>query len=183
MSDSENTPQGTARINSERFETQLATVWFAANYYYEASYRHGREYIGVVFHVPNEPDSEKKYGLTVRGDGTCLQTKVRVGDVPHGTIPVAVWHTHIPLTACKTSSLAEQVFLHALSLFDFGTEQFSADDIKLSDESSKASRQLWGHRIPIYLVTDTLIKRYQGPGVLDKIWTKERPAHLPAYMR
>jgi hypothetical protein len=60
MSDSENTPQGTARINSERFETQLATVWFAANYYYEASYRHGREYIGVVFHVPNEPDSEKK---------------------------------------------------------------------------------------------------------------------------
>jgi hypothetical protein len=59
MSDSENTPQGTARINSERFETQLATVWFAANYYYEASYRHGREYIGVVFHVPNEPDSEK----------------------------------------------------------------------------------------------------------------------------
>jgi hypothetical protein len=31
MSDSARTPQRTARVNSERFDTELAAVWFAAN--------------------------------------------------------------------------------------------------------------------------------------------------------
>src|SRR5262249_28751835 len=82
MSDSEPTPRGTARVNSERFSTELAAVWYAANYYYQSSYKRGREYIGSVFR-----QADGKYGVTVRSDGGFAQSTIRIGDVPRGAIP------------------------------------------------------------------------------------------------
>lgn len=172
MSDDQKTPQGTARINSERFETELAAVWYAANYYYQSSYNHGREYIGVVFR-----ESEGNFGLTVRGDGGFAGAKVRIGDIPKGTIPMAVWHTHIPSTAGKLST-AGQILMLLMTSFDLGWDEFSGKDQKLSDDASKVSLRIWGHRIPIYLVTSTLIKRYRGPNLPDKIWHKDPPSQM-----
>jgi len=37
------------RVTPERFDTELAAVWSAANFYNKASYQHLAEYIGVVF--------------------------------------------------------------------------------------------------------------------------------------
>lgn len=172
MADSERTPMGTARVNSERFDTELAAVWYAANYYYETSYRRHREYIGVVFREPSG-----RYGLTVRGDGGFHQSKVRIGDVPAGAIPVAVWHTHLPSTAAS-DSLAGQALMFLLSGFDLDWDEFSTEDRVLSDNASKISRKLWGHRIPIYLITGTVIKRYRGPSLPDKVWPKKLPARM-----
>jgi len=172
MSDNELTPQRTARINSERFNTELEAVWYAANYYYKTSYQRGREYIGVVFREPNG-----RFGITVRGDGVCFQTKVRVGDVPNGTKPTAVWHTHIPSTACATS-FEGKVFMLLLTSFDFDWDEFSGDDRALSDNASKISIKRWGHRIPIYLVTATMIKRYRGNNLPDKVWHKDAPSQM-----
>lgn len=172
MSDHEYTPQGTARINSEKFDTELAAVWYAANYYYQASYRRGREYIGVVFREPSG-----KFGITVRGDGGFAGSKVRIGDVPRGAIPTAVWHTHIPSTAGNISA-AGQVLMLLLTSFDMGWDEFSDNDKKLSDDASKISLRLWGHRIPIYLVTATMIKRYRGTDLPDKVWPKDPPSRM-----
>ena len=89
MGDDQRTPGGTARVNSERFDTELAAVWYAANYYYEASCRRQREYTGVVF------SEGQKFGTTVRSDGTKSHA-YPTADVPSGTFPVAIWHTHLP---------------------------------------------------------------------------------------
>lgn len=177
MSDTERTPQGTARINSERFDTELAAVWYAANFYYETSYRRHREYIGVVFREPSG-----RLGLTVRGDGGFHQSKVRIGDVPTGAIPVAVWHTHLP-SAAASDSLTGQILMLLLSSFDLGWDEFSGYDKDLSNNASKVSLARWGHRIPIYLVTGTQIKRYRGSNLPDKVWQKDLPAHMVKTMR
>ena len=172
MSDSERTPQRTARINSERFDTELAAVWYAANYYYETSYRRDREYIGVVFR-----EESGKYGLTVRGDGAHAESKVRIGDVPLGTIPTAVWHTHLPSSAGSASDIAKAIML-IISSFDLGWDEFSDNDTKLSDGASRVSLARWGHRIPIYLVTAAVIKRYRGPHLNDQVWSKPAPGRM-----
>lgn len=177
MTDTERTPQGTARINSERFDTELAAVWYAANYYYETSFRRHREYIGVVFREPGE-----RYGLTVRGDGGFHQSKVRIGDVPAGSIPMAVWHTHLPSSAAS-DSLGGQLLMFILSSFDLGWDEFSTEDMTLSDNASKVSLARWGHRIPIYLITGTQIKRYRGRNIPDKVWSKALPAHMARTMK
>jgi hypothetical protein len=172
MSDSERTPQRTARVNSERFDTELAAVWYAANYYYETSYRRDREYIGVVFR-----ESNWKFGLTVRGDGSHSESKVRIGDVPRGTVPTAVWHTHLPASAGNASDAAKLITL-ILSTFDLGWDEFSGNDTKLSDDASKVSLTRWGHRIPIYLVTATVIKKYRGPHLRERVWSKPAPSRM-----
>jgi hypothetical protein len=177
MSDSEFTPQGTARVNSLRFDTELAAVWYAANYYYQASYNHGREYIGVVFRDPGAKPNEQ-YGITVRGDGGFRSSKVRVGDVPRGTIPQAVWHTHIPLRAGVHDPLALAVASLLDLVEDLELESFSTKDYNISDEASKVSVWRWGHRIPIYFVTATVIKRYRHPAVPEKMWHKEPPSQM-----
>jgi hypothetical protein len=172
MSDSERTPQRTARVNSERFDTELAAVWYAANYYYETSYRGDREYIGVVFREPNW-----KFGLTVRGDGAHSESKARIGDVPPGTVPTAVWHTHLPASAGNASDAAKLITL-ILSTFDLGWDEFSGNDTTLSDDASKVSLTRWGHRIPIYLVTAAVIKKYRGPHLTERVWSKPAPSRM-----
>ena len=138
MSDSERTPQRTARISSERFDTELAAVWYAANYYYETSYRRDREYIGVVFR-----DENWKFGLTVRGDGSHSESKIRIGDVPLGTIPTAVWHTHLPASAGNASDAAK-IITWIISSFDLGWDEFSGNDTKLSDDASTGEPRALG---------------------------------------
>ena len=173
MSDNRRTPQGTARVNSERFDTELAAVWYAANYYYEVSERSGREYIGVVFR-----DGSNKFGITVRGDGGFTSSTVRIGDVPTGTVPTAVWHTHPAVPS--TASLGSKIVLGLLGvgLLD---DDFSSADIALADRATVASRRLFGHPISIYLATATVIKRYR-PGLAnpEKTWGKEPPARMSA---
>jgi hypothetical protein len=169
MSDSERTPQRTARINSERFDTELAAVWYAANYYYETSYRRDREYIGVVFREPNW-----KFGLTVRGDGSHSESKVRIGDIPLGTIPTAVWHTHLPASAGNASDAAKLI-TWIISSFDLGWDEFSGNDTKLSDDASKVGLTRWAHLIPFYLVTQTFIKMYGGPLGGVGVWSTRAP--------
>jgi len=170
MSDNERTPLGTARINSERFDTELAAVWFAANYYYESSFKRGCEYIGVVFQ-----ESNRKFGVTVsdlyRGFGG---SKVLVRDVPRGTNPMAVWHTHIPCFAGSVSKDA-QVLRCVLTSFDLGWDEFSGADTDITHVQSKISKR----PIPIYLITATTIKRYTGPrGDQLKVWSKEAPSRM-----
>jgi Domain of unknown function (DUF4329) len=172
MSDSERTPQRTARINSERFDTELAAVWYAANYYYESSDHRDREYIGVVFREPNW-----KFGLTVRGDGSHSESKVRIGDVPLGTVPTAVWHTHLPASAGNASDAAKLI-TWIISSFDLGWDEFSGNDTKLSNDASTVSLKRWGHRIPIYLVTATVIKKYRGPHLAERVWSKPAPSRM-----
>jgi hypothetical protein len=173
VSDDERTPQGTARINSERFDTELAAVWYAANYYYEASFRRGGEYIGVVFR-----DADGRYGLTVRSDGGFSGAKVRVFDVPHGTVPTAVWHTHVPYTSGKADPL-ERVFLLLMTTFDLGWDEFSGGDRMLAENATQISRRAWGHSIAIYLVTASLIRRYRpGARIPEKSWPKAMPSGM-----
>ena len=177
MSDSERTPQGSARVNSERFETELAAVWYAANYYYESSYRRGGEYIGVVF-----LDADGKYGITVRGDGGFAGSKVRIHDVPRGTAPMAVWHTHIPCTAGETDAIVKILLCLATTL-DAGWDTFSSEDRKLSDDASKWSVPAYGRRFPIYLVTATQIKRYRGEKYPEMVWRKDPPSRMRSMFR
>src|SRR5262245_26897509 len=174
MGDGEYTPQRTARISSERFDTELAVVWYAANYYYETSYRLDREYIGVVFR-----ESNWKFGLTVRGDGSHAESKVRVADVPLGTIPTAVWCTHLTASACTASDVAKAITW--ISSFDLGWDESSDDNTKLSDGASKVSFRSWGRRIPIYLVTATVIKKYRGPHLAERVWSKPAPSRMLQY--
>jgi hypothetical protein len=177
MSDSERTPQGSARVNARRFDTELAAVWYAANYYYEASWNRGREYIGVVFYDPSANSSDR-YGITVRGDGGVIGSKVRVGDVPRGTIPRAVWHTHIS-TRAGVHDLGTLLITSLIDLVeDLELDQFSPADRGLSDSASQISVKRWGHRIPIYLATATVIKRYSHPKWPEKVWHKAQPSHM-----
>jgi hypothetical protein len=168
MSDNQRTPQGTARVNSERFDAELAAVWYAANQYYTASFRGAREYIGVVF-----KDAAGQYGITVRGDGNYFHSKVRIGDVPKKTTPVAVWHTHVNSSAFEDP--AAQVIASLISSFDMDWDEFSGDDTALADNTTKALQRSF----PIYLVTPTVIRRYR-PGSEVKSWPKDPP---PAFNR
>ena len=172
MSDHERTPERTARVNSERFASELAAVWYAANFYYAVSQRHGREYIGVVFRTP-----AGKYGFTVRGDGGFLGAKVRIADVPVGTVPTAVWHTHIKVP--PTESIEVQVLMNLLTAFDLGYDQFSGTDRNLADRATAYSLRKYGHPISIYLATATVIRRYRpGSGRPEQSWGKEPPGQM-----
>jgi hypothetical protein len=75
-------------------------------------------------------------------------------------------------------SVGEEILRLLLFSFDLGWDKFSDDDRDLSDNASKVSLKLWGYRIPIYFVTATLIKRYRGRNLLDKVWHKDAPSHM-----
>ena len=170
MSDSERTPWGSARVNSERFQTELAAVWYAANYYYAASYHRGAEYIGVVFR-----GRDKRFGITVRNDGGFIASRVKIGDVPRGTVPTAVWHTHVPSSSAKT--FEGEVFLTLLTSFDMDWNKFSSADRELAENATAVSMKLFGRPISIYLVTDRLIRRYRpGARIPERTWSKEPPS-------
>jgi hypothetical protein len=177
MSDTQRTPRGTARVNSEECETELAAVWFAANFYYESSVRRRKEYIGVVFRKPNG-----KFGITVRGDGTFAGCKVSVFDVPDGTIPVAVWHTHLPMTLLGKTIIAKllgEAFEEFSELVGASFEDFSDRDKKLARDNTRRSVLSGGGVIRIYLATDTLIKRFTpGSEHPEKIWHKQPPGRM-----
>jgi hypothetical protein len=143
MSDNQKTPRKTARVNSERFNTELEAVWYAANYYNKVSYQHLGEYIGVVF---RENYGQRKYGITVRGDGDFFQSKVSIGDVPHGTEPIAVWHTHVP--SCAAKDPIAQVLLYLFTTGDADWDQFSGADRTLADKATKAARKLFTTAFP-----------------------------------
>jgi hypothetical protein len=168
MSDNESTPGGTARVNSERFETELAAVWYAANYYYETSYRRRREYTGVVFR-----DGET-FGITVRGDGTNLHA-YPTPDVPGGTVPSAIWHTHLPASMSSEYPKLNLVYKRVLKEWFGKTLEhlFSDDDMR----TSALWTQKFGRPIPIYLVTAKIIRRYRGPNQ-DKEWIKDAPSGM-----
>jgi hypothetical protein len=168
MSDDQRTPAGTARVNSERFDTELAAVWYAANYYYQTSYLRKREYTGVVFQ-----DGEK-FGITVRGDGTSSHA-YPTADVPSGTIPMAIWHTHLPASMSGEYPALNQ--LYALLLKELTGEI-------LEHQVSKDDHNTWvlwtrkfGRLIPVYLVTAKIIKRYSGPNQ-EKVWVKDPPSRM-----
>jgi len=170
MSDDQRTPAGTARVNSERFDTQLEAVWYAANYYYQASYLRKREYTGVVFQ-----DGEK-FGLTVRGDGTSSHAHP-TADVPLGTIPMAIWHTHLPASMSGEYPALNQLYALLLKALtgEILEHSFSPND--------KNTFVLWtlkfGRPIPVYLVTAHIIKRYTGPKPQqDKMWLKDPPSRM-----
>lgn len=171
MSDDERTPLKTARVNSERFDTELAAVWYAANYYYEASYRRRAEYCGIVFRERNG-----KIGITVRSDGDSAHASV-IPDVPAGSTPIAVWHTHLPASVSGNHPATNYLF----SLFykamtgSSMDEEFSPADLGLTPQS-------WVHKfkqkIPIYLVTATVIKRHGVNSKMNGVWSKEPPSHM-----
>jgi hypothetical protein len=168
MSDDQRTPAGTARVNSERFHTELEAVWYAANYYYESSYLRKREYTGIVFQ-----DGEK-VGITVRGDGTSSHA-YPTADVPHGTTPLAIWHTHLPASMSGEYPALNQ--LYALLLRELTGEilehTFSTDD----HNTWVLWTRKFGRLIPVYLVTAKIIKRYTGPN-RDKVWVKDPPSRM-----
>ena len=146
-------------------DTELEAVWYAANQFYGASQKNRVEYGGNVYVRP-----DGKYVLTV--GKSKLEYHVRVEDQAfQGLVLTAKWHTHLP----AKSELAE-------ALDDFlgiGQYNFSTDDRNLAEEKST--------KIPgfsLYLVTDTVIKRYRpGSAKPEKSWTKEPPAHLEKLRR
>ena len=125
-----------------------------------------------------QPD--KKFGLTVRSDGAFSTSTVRIGDVPRGTVPTAVWHTHLPSSA-GTTSLAQQIFRAILTSFDLGWDEFSTEDRTLANDATQASLKLYGHPISIYLATATVIRRYRPTSANpEKSWAKEAPSRMRA---
>ena len=174
MSDSERTPQGTARINSERFETELEAVWYAANYYYEASYRRMREYGGVVFR------EGEKFGITVR-IGMASRAGVASGiritpDVPPRTMAKAIWHTHLPASMSGDTPGLNALYARLLKELtgEILEHQYSPDD----QNTQAAWTRDFGRVIPIYLVTANIIERYVGPGPIRGVWAKDPPSRM-----
>jgi hypothetical protein len=171
MSDDQATPLNSARVNSERFPSELGAVWYAANFYYEASLRRTVEYCGVVF----RDNKSGQFGITVRRGHDPGKVTI-IPDVPASTIPVAVWHTHLP--AAKSSHYPAANVLYSYiyeAMYGVTLEEvFSDADKDLSkDWSKKFSRP-----IPIYLVTGTVIKRFNPTGGLNGRWQKDLPSRM-----
>ncbi|WP_137124714.1 DUF4329 domain-containing protein [Roseomonas sp. HF4] len=162
-------------VNDHESETELGAVWYAANYYYEASYRSGREYGGLVFRRPNG-----MFSVTVRkGTWDSLNYKNATADVPAGGVPVAMWHTHLPGSAARGVSEGTRTVLAVGDLlgdlFGMGYDDFSDGDMDLARRAT-AARQ---HNFPIYLATATVIKRF-SPRAKEQIqvWKKPPPSGM-----
>jgi hypothetical protein len=162
-------------VNPKEFDTQLAAVWFAANYYYKESYLRGGETTGVLFKRPNG-----KHSFTVRQEGGFKSAAVKWSDVPknQGFEITGAWHTHIPGSRfCQLNSVGAGIACVAFTLTDsllgeFRT--FSPED--RTDVADRATRVL-GRPIPFYLLTADMIKRYT-PGQPDKTWRKAIPSKM-----
>jgi hypothetical protein len=162
------------KVNPEEAQTELGIVWYAANYYYEASFRAGREYGGLVFRRPTGT-----WSVTLRkGSFDTLAWKDIHKDMPAGCWPAAYWHTHLPASAYRGGSGGG--LLVALSdvlgsLVGQGFEDFSGGDI---DSARKAAAVL-GRPFSIYLCTATLIKRWHsGRANNPQVWKKEPPSRM-----
>ena len=163
------------------FDTELAAVWFAANFYYKESYMRGGETTGVLFKKPND-----KYSFTFRMDGGFGTSLVRWSDVPknQGFVITAAWHTHVPGTrACqiKDGGMGAAIACLAFTLTDTilrENESFSGKDRKLADDATKITRR----NIAFYLITADLIKRYT-PGKPEKSWKKDIPSKMAGIWR
>ena len=164
-------------VNPHEFNTELHAVWYAANYYYQASFNRRAEYSGIVFKKPNG-----KYGITIRRDGKFHQSKIHMEDVPDGVDPRAIWHTHLPYTRLTDHDGMKILGLLAESvsgLLGASFEDFSSADRGLAERGTKAALKQLGHRFSIYLVTATLIKRYTpGAKTPEKEWPKAPPSKM-----
>lgn len=164
-------------INPREFDTELQAVWFAANYYYEASFRRRKEYSGVVFQKPNG-----KFSLTIRRDGQFHQSKVRIDDAPADGDLRAIWHTHIPYTQLSNNDDIKIIALALESIEDLlggGFENFSTADKRMAEDLTQQSLKIVRRRFPIYLITASVIKRYTpGAKTPEKTWSKEPPGKM-----
>jgi hypothetical protein len=166
-------------VNERECKTELEAVWFASNYYYEASWRSQKEYGGVVFKRSNG-----SFGVTIRkGNFDSLNFKDCLKDMPAGATAKALWHTHLPETVRPNVSEGARSFLSFSesfgSLFGFGFEDFSSADEKLAERVSRATK----NNFPIYLVTAKIIKRYSPlRSELIQTWAKPPPPGLIRYL-
>jgi hypothetical protein len=162
-------------VNDHESDTELAAVWHAANYYYEASYRAGREYGGLVFRRPNG-----RFSVTIRkGTFDALNFKDATKDLPPACTPVAFWHTHLPGSAAKDVSEGTRTLLGLGDvlgdLFGMGYDDFSDNDMRLAVKATANIRR----NFPIYLVTETVIKRFSPRrSELIQVWRKPPPARM-----
>jgi hypothetical protein len=161
------------------FETELATVWFCANYYYQASYKARREYCGVVFKQPSG-----KFGSTIRRDGNFSESRIRTTDVPlrGGNDIVAAWHTHLPYTALGQKvegKLGGDILEIISAALGASYEDFSSADKRLAQTADQKAKEIFGHGFAFYLVTATLIRRYAPSRSPDyKAWPKDPPSKM-----
>ena len=163
-------------VNPKEFDTELAAVWYAANYYYKESYLRGGETTGVLFKKPNG-----KYSFTVRQDGGYLTSLVRWRDVPKGQgfVITAAWHTHIPgsrVCQAKGDPVAVGLACIFFSLGDKLIEEFRSFSDKDRILANKKSDET-GRDISFYLITADMIKRYT-PGIPEKRWNKDIPSRM-----
>ena len=166
-------------VNPHEASSELAAVWYAANYYYKVSFTRRVEYVGWVFKRANG-----SYGITVREGLGFDSAEARVEDVPQylGAIPTAIWHTHLPFDALARDGDLKVIARgidDLASEFGMGWRNFSGKDIKLSRAWTEVALKKIGRKISIYLVTDTLIKRFTPDGNPQiKSWPKKAPSHF-----
>jgi hypothetical protein len=165
------------RVNAHESDTELAAVWYAANYYYEASYDEGCEWGGAVFKRSNA-----KFSLTLRkGSFGHLDFKDIEKDVPDGAVLRALWHTHLPADAMRGNDLLLGVNYLVTDLL-FGYDDFStgADgDTGLAERTSAKLER----NVPFYLVTATVIKRFSPLKTeLNQTWHKPMPPRMAKRM-
>ena len=167
-------------VNPKEFDTELAAVWYAANYYYKESYLRGGETTGVLFQKPNT-----KFSFTVRQEGGFHSSAVKWSDVPknQGFEITAAWHTHVPGTrACQLNGIGAGIACLLFTLTDsvFGEfRSFSPEDrVNVADHATKVLER----PVSFYLITADMIKRYT-PGKPEKTWKKDIPSRMKGIWR
>lgn len=161
-------------VSDRVWPTELAAVWFAANFFYQASFKRQKEFIGWVFKRP-----DGTFGISEPNVGTFERAKPPEGGVPEDADVVAVWHTHIPLTVTRMGKVFG-LLSEALGAMTTGSfEDFSEDDRDMARDFTEVGLKKAGHRVPIYLITATRIKRFT-PGLKreEKSWAKEPPGRM-----
>jgi Domain of unknown function (DUF4329) len=152
-------------------EAELGAVWYAANQYYEASFKNAVEYVGIVFKRP-----DGKYVVTAHRGNSQFHCQVPNDKFP-GFTPTAVWHTHVPLHVADPSGEAKGFldFIESASAVLFGGGRFnlSGPDKEVADILTERL----GWPFAVYAVTMTTIKRYR-PGSGEKEWVKDPPSRM-----
>jgi hypothetical protein len=172
--------------------SELGAVWFAANYYFEASFKHMVEYNGWVFR-----NGRGKFQISGRRGKSPIITEVLRSDVPKGADPVAVWHTHLPSNRVLMIKDEQGRFVRGPDgkwLIDKGNREiagffdlvrgapadaFSGPD---RDTANILAREVWhkfGHGFALYICLATEIKRLRvGSAQPDGAWPKDPPARM-----
>jgi hypothetical protein len=178
-------------------DTELGAVWFAANYYFEASFKRAREYNGWVFR-----NTRGKYQITGRRGDSALFTQFFPADLPRGVDPVAVWHTHVPTTRALmlTDEKNKNQFIRGpdgkwrmdrssmpfVDIADMvrhatgsGPSAFSGADKTAAEDLASQVRRGFGHGFALYLCLATLIKRFRvGVEHPETVWRKDPPGRM-----